>query len=206
MRHMRLGSVLGFAVRYFWCQLRDCHFQDTNGAPYRYVTALIYLDTLPASGDGATTFPCARTAPDWVQQAGQELYNQGGQHTSNVSDPELEDLAQQLLNAAEDFSGFSAHPEQGKLVIFFTTGDDGTVDPMSWHGGARVSAAGDFGGKWMLQIFKTLPPEIRSQKDLIKTFSARCRRPPEFVCDKVCHRYSADEGEKEDDAFITSCH
>ena len=48
--------------------------QDTNGAPHRYVTALIYLDTLPASGDGATTFPCAM-APEPVQRAGRELYN-----------------------------------------------------------------------------------------------------------------------------------
>ena len=165
--------------------------QDTNGAPHRYVTALIYLDTLPASGDGATTFPCAM-APEPVQRAGRELYNQGGQHTSNVSDPELETLAQELLDASEEYCGFSALPEQGKLVLFFTRGDDGAVDPMSWHGGARVSAAGDFGGKWMLQIFKTLPPEIRSQKDLLKRFSARCRRPPEFVCDKVCHRLGTD--------------
>ena len=165
--------------------------QDTNGAPHRYVTALIYLDTLPASGDGATTFPCAM-APEAVQRAGRELYKQGGQHTSNVSDPELETLAQELLDASEEYSGFSALPEQGKLVIFFTRGDDGAVDPMSWHGGARVCAAGDFGGKWMLQIFKTLPPEIRSQKDLLKCFAARCRRPPEFVCDKVCHRLGTD--------------
>lgn len=121
---------------------------DTNGAPHRYVTALIYLDTLPASGDGATTFPCAM-APEPVQRAGRELYNQGGQHTSNVSD-ELETLAQELLDASEEYCGFSALPEQGKLVIFFTRGDDGAVDPMSWHGGARVCAAGDFGGKWML--------------------------------------------------------
>ena len=34
---------------------------DTNGAPFRFCTALIYLDTLPQpSGDGATVFPCAQ--------------------------------------------------------------------------------------------------------------------------------------------------
>jgi len=153
---------------------------------------LIYLDTLPASGDGATTFPCAM-APEWLQRTGRELYNQGGQHTSNVSDPELEPLANELLDAAEKRYGFSAHPEQGKLLIFFTTGDDGKVDPLSWHGGARVCSSGDFGGKWMLQIFKTFPPNIRSDKDLLAGFSARCRRPPEFVCDSVCYRHHTEK-------------
>lgn len=109
-----------------------------------------------------------------------------------MSDPELEALAKELLSASDEGCGFSAYPEQGKLIMFFTTDDDGKVDPMSWHGGARVCAAGDFGGKWMLQIFKTLPPDIRSREDLIKRFSARCRRPPEFVCDNICHKHSSD--------------
>ena len=96
--------------------------------------------------------------------------NQVWQHTSNVSDPELEPLANELLDAAEKRYGFSAYPEQGKLLIFFTTGDDGKVDPLSWHGGARVCSSGDFGGKWMLQIFKTFPPNILSDKDLLPDF------------------------------------
>ncbi|CAE7334499.1 yrrM [Symbiodinium natans] len=168
---------------------------DTNGAPHRFVTALVYLDTLPQpEGDGATVFPCASGEPPEVQvskrarEAGEVLWREGGLHTKNLADPELEIHAEELMDGAQARKGLSVYPECGKLALFFSTGDEGDVDPMSWHGGAQVGAAGDHGGKWMLQIFKTIPPELRGRKELISRFCQRCRQPPDFTLDGVYHR------------------
>eukprot|EP00439_Symbiodinium_sp_Y106_P056612 s247_g7.t4 len=153
---------------------------DTNGAPHRFVTALVYLDTLPQpQGDGATVFPCAHGEPpevhpsESVQKAGEVLWREG---------------VQELMGGAQRQQGLSVYPECGKLALFFTRGDAGDVDPMSWHGGARVGAAGEHGGKWMLQLFKTVPPELRGRKELIARFSERCRQLPDFSLGGVCHR------------------
>ena len=120
----------------------------------------------------------------WSQSAhdaAKKLLAEGNLHTSNLADPDLEPLAQELVFAGEEKQGLSVYPEAGKLLLFFTMGDHGDVDPMSWHGGARVGSAGAHGGKWMLQIFKTIPPELRNHPDEVTRFLTRCRQPPSFV-------------------------
>jgi hypothetical protein len=51
------------------------------------------------------------------------------------------------------------------MLLFFTRGDDGHVDPYSWHGGAAVRSFSDRAneGKWILQLCKEVPPALRSK-------------------------------------------
>ena len=56
--------------------------------------------------------------------------------------------------AAQDGGGIAVRPRRGRVVFFFSRLNDGSVDPMSWHGGADC-LSGD--GKWTLQLFKELP-------------------------------------------------
>jgi hypothetical protein len=107
-----------------------------------------------------------------------------------------------LLRAAERGDGVSVYPEAGKLVIFFTRGDDGHVDPISFHGGAAVGVkdsslkgansksegiqgqagqsatrpcgGGDGGdGKWMIQVCKEVPYRMRGAAAMASFVKAR---------------------------------
>ena len=51
-------------------------------------------------------------------------------------------------------AGLAVPPVRGRLVLFFSRQDDGSVDHRSWHGGADVLAPE---GKWTLQLFKEYP-------------------------------------------------
>lgn len=78
----------------------------------------------------------------------------------------LGEYAKILLRAAEESRGLAAAPVAGKLVVFFSRGPDGCVDPLSFHGGAdvrrgdSVAADGLQDGKWTMQIFCETPLEI----------------------------------------------
>jgi hypothetical protein len=65
--------------------------------------------------------------------------------------------------------------EAGKLMLFFTRGDDGDVDPYSWHGGAAVRGCSDgvSEGKWILQLCKEVPPALRGKVAQASFVSAR---------------------------------
>jgi hypothetical protein len=124
---------------------------------------------------------------DDVRAAAASLVHDAILHT-DLADNESQhhqSSANMLLKAADDDQGLSVYPEVGKLIIFFTCGDDGDVDPMSWHGASSVDWQRreesvmvvesleeslkqrddiqhvhdqvDSGGKWTLQIFKELP-------------------------------------------------
>jgi len=164
---------------------------DSNGRPFRFVTVIIYLATLPQpSGDGATIFPCADgNFNDETREVGQELLKQGAEHTTMCLSKEepLKQLAKKLENAAGDHHGLSVFPVVGKMVLFFTMCEDGMVDPASWHETAIVgSDCGDHGGKWILQYFKEVPPSYRS--DLAQFVAAR-RKLPDFSIDGIHHRW-----------------
>mmetsp|Transcript_12484 Transcript_12484/g.25361 ORF Transcript_12484/g.25361 Transcript_12484/m.25361 type:complete len:374 (-) Transcript_12484:14-1135(-) len=157
---------------------------DSNGRPFRYVTAILYLTSVPQAGDGATVFPCVGTKA--ISEAGEELLRGGTQHSGNLADPDHKPLAQELIKAAEDFSGLSVFPELGKLAIFFTRLADGEIDSSSWHGGARVARAGPGGGKWILQFFKEVPAELRDQEAMARFIEGR-RTLPDFTLHGVHH-------------------
>ena len=187
---------------------------DTN-AVGTYGTAILYLTTLPPGGDGATVFPCAvPTAgqvgddvrkrkddgsfalPDTVAAA-EKLLADSVLHTeSTAGDVAAEKQARVLLNEASDEqNGISIYPEAGKLVVFFTRMDDGTIDPCSWHGGAAVvggtagpKQSGGIAGvnnstraqyshedKWMIQLCKEVPLPLRGEQAQATFVAARRR-------------------------------
>ena len=103
---------------------------DTN-AVGTYVTALLYLTTVPAAMDGATVFPCAvvadRAAAEGSSEAAAALLSEQALHTGQAHAGAVHH-AELLLEAAEGGeTGVSVFPETGKLLLFFTRGDDGCV-------------------------------------------------------------------------------
>ena len=95
--------------------------------------------------------------------------------------------------------GLSVYPEAGKLVLFFTCDSDGDVDPCSWHGGAAVGdvtgsapaatdseGRGADNGKWMLQIFKDVPPGARGRVAKARFVSASRKQALSFTTGAKC--------------------
>jgi hypothetical protein len=68
---------------------------------------------------------------------------------------QLENAA--AMSLARDKSiGMAVQPVQGSMLLFFTRGPGGMVDPCSWHGSAAVPPGGK---KWTLQTFKAVKPD-----------------------------------------------
>ena len=150
------------------------HVDSNNGFPHRYATVLAYLND---TSGGATCFPAAGTARA-AKDAAVRLLAAGYTHTDSAvrqDDDEgafddacalLENGSRLMLDDVRPHGGVRVQPKAGAAACFWSLGDDGAVDPASWHGGARV-VGGEVGssyfenGKWTLQSFRQLPENKR---------------------------------------------
>ncbi|CAE8587904.1 unnamed protein product, partial [Polarella glacialis] len=141
------------------------HVDTFNDEPRRFATAILYLNDLHAADGGQTVWPAAANAPAEVVEAGKKLLHAGLESTlqpeGGAPAEALEAHAAQVLRAhtgeqdlLSERQGLSLRPRCGSLVVFFTRGLDGKVDPRSWHGSAAVRKHAD---KWTLQTFKAMP-------------------------------------------------
>ena len=158
----------------WWLSSGGVHVDSNNGFPHRYATVLAYLND---TSGGATCFPAsgnARTARD----AAVRLLAAGYTHTDSAvrqDDDEgafddactlLENGSRLMLDDVRPHGGVRVQPKAGAAAVFWSLGDDGAVDPASWHGGARVVGGEDGpsyfeNGKWTLQSFRQLPETKR---------------------------------------------
>jgi len=145
---------------------------DTNQRFFRFVTALIYLNTIPSEHDGFTIFPLVgqpHSSP--LIKASSHLIANNIEHTNSAfapfnEDPTLPLASQQLLRASNTTIGLHVKPEKGKLILFYSRDDKGDIDPFGWHGGASVLGT----GKWTLQKFKEVPKRFRRQEKDFREF------------------------------------
>ena len=179
------GVSLDSAV--WWLSSGGVHVDSNNGFPHRYATVLAYLND---TSGGATCFPAAGTARA-AKDAAVRLLSAGYTHTdSAVRQDEdegafddactlLESGSRLMLDDVRPHGGVRVQPKAGAAAVFWSLGDDGAVDPASWHGGARV-VGGEGGsyfenGKWTLQSFRQLPENKRDAEDRAD-FVRRSRR------------------------------
>ena len=179
------GVTLDSAV--WWLSSGGVHVDSNNGFPHRYATVLAYLND---TSGGATCFPAAGTARA-AKDAAVRLLPAGYTHTdSAVRQDEdegafddactlLESGSRLMLDDLRPHGGVRVQPKAGAAAVFWSLGDDGAVDPASWHGGARV-VGGEGGsyfenGKWTLQSFRQLPENKRDAEDRAD-FVRRSRR------------------------------
>ena len=172
------GVTLDSAV--WWLSSGGVHVDSNNGFPHRYATVLAYLND---TSGGATCFPAAGTARA-AKDAAVRLLAAGYTHTDAAvrqdDDEGAFDDACTLLESGSRLmlddipatttrgphGGVRVQPKAGAAAVFWSLGDDGAVDPASWHGGARVVGGEDGSsyfenGKWTLQSFRQLPETKR---------------------------------------------
>ncbi|CAE8633781.1 unnamed protein product [Polarella glacialis] len=163
---------------------------DTNAAPWRFCTAIIYLSSLGDGLEGGeTVFPAAlplggealpSEASERAVEAAGRLLELGIVHTDKALSPSAREAARELLDAARpEGPGLRVKPEEGSVCIFWTRQDDGEIDRFSWHGGAPVAQDAAGGGgqnsqpsdwKWTLQKFKEVPVSVRHNPGLLADF------------------------------------
>jgi hypothetical protein len=115
---------------------------------------------------------------DAKRGAGQALLFEQVLHTTQAC-ASAKQHAETLLAAADTGEGLSVFPEAGKMLIFFSRGDDGAVDPCSFHGGAAVGVeAAD--GKWVMQLCKEVPFGARGRAAQATFVTARRRHALEY--------------------------
>ncbi|KAF4698463.1 hypothetical protein FOZ62_024844 [Perkinsus olseni] len=143
---------------------------DTNGnRPFRFCTAIIYLSDVSEGGE--TVFPVKSTSPELVMGA-QMLLKSGVDHLDKVDEKSPEGIrvvADMLETATSAPDAFTVQARKGRLVLFYTRGDRGEIDPLSWHGGATVHCSGGKPAmKWTLQKFKEIPVDARESGERIR--------------------------------------
>jgi hypothetical protein len=159
---------------------------DTNKAPRRAATVLIYLSDAENDGleGGETIFPCLElrepsttVAPDLCTLLG-DAFASGERFlrvTSASQDrPAFDETAVAAVNeaCAEPSAsgsgsrvatrllagGLRIRPERGAALLFFSRGpgEGAPLIPETWHGGCRVRR----GEKWTMQLFKEVPETV----------------------------------------------
>ena len=147
--------------------------QDTTGKKRRFATGLLYLNDV--NGGGTTVFPaCGVDAAQSTAVAGQALLDAGCTHSMTAAAiggkrlsqhvTMLRSAAKNVLAGQLDAGGMAVVPKQGRMVLFFTRGDDGFVDACSWHGGSDVRT---------MQCFKEVPPSLRCDAEIAQFVSER---------------------------------
>jgi len=152
------------------CRFKNgLHVDTHNGQDHRFVSIILYLNTLTPECGGETVFP-----HDIV--AGASLLKDDITHTAHATEPARESLLAAANRVCETKvssivsdegghfalvrrcgAGVGVLPRQGLAIVFYTrhSKTGGCVDPASWHGGSSTS----FAEKWILQKFKAVPSE-----------------------------------------------
>ena len=142
-----------------------CHL-DVHNKPNRFVTSLIYLNSLDEDCGGKTSFPYASTnLPSQVEESGRILYENGFTHTNTTLKSKEEKIissAQFLTEFSSSSSCFSITPKKGRMILFYSRNQTGKVDHKSWHAGLDVIKS----GKFTLQKFKEVKIEDANEENL----------------------------------------
>ena len=157
------------------------HVDTHNGQDARFVSVILYLNTLPHACGGETVFP-------QQPELGAVLLSSGVSHTNGCEDERTHGAATALLASAEEICdsdvtyriqdgcrvalrqcgrGIGICPQKGLAAIFYTRHhcSDGRCDPASWHGGASTAGA----DKYILQKFKSVPkPDAGCEEAIAK--------------------------------------
>jgi hypothetical protein len=173
------------------------HVDTHNDQLQRFASIILYLNTVPRGSGGETVFPHVRAAGETLLGSKITHTHTASRANSNPDVAKaataLLEAAQSVCcsstsdgKATEEFAGADAAvgppfvrrygealavcPQKGLCILFYTRhrSSDGHVDPLSWHGGAKIA---DGCHKWILQKFKTVA--LPSADSCHKTTSSR---------------------------------
>ena len=133
--------------------LENVH-HDTNTAPHRVMTSLIYLTEVADGGE--TVFPGLTADPNaaepdavaGVRGALEDAFHAGERILFAPPDRGCFNASLFAKCEAQCRAGSAAlsiRPRRGSSVFFASAGPDGVPDPAMWHGGCEVRSTG---GKW----------------------------------------------------------
>jgi hypothetical protein len=191
------------------------HVDTNNECSFRSVTVILYLNDVQ-DGSGATVFPLARALEtDPALAASRRLLEERIGHTrscgavrragaARADDAELLEARVSGGHGANDTT-LRIQPKAGRLCIFFTRLDDGSIDPYSWHGGERLrqsqsssdTSKPEAAVKRILTLFKEvyygastapqstettfeafLAPQVRAQRVALRAMAGMTSRSP----------------------------
>ena len=181
------------------------HVDTHNQQLRRFASIILYLNTLPPGSGGETVFPNAlaagaellhanvshthtpsrceceqratRAAAVLLSVAQSVCSCDHSPVATHAGTPSLKESKSPPFALRTNGNAMAVCPQQGLCLLFYTRhpGTGGHVDPLSWHGGARV---GDGCEKWILQKFKTVPlpagAKRLSEEDIVR-----------YVCEQV---------------------
>ena len=141
------------------------HVDTNNGKPFRYATAIMYLNDVGEGGGGETIFPVDDAArkedPPCHEEA---LFGDGITHTGERETDATKKLLELGHAATRGNRGLAVAPRRGLMVLFYSRTRRGELDANAWHGGCVVHP--DSPGKWTAQKFFEVPPKYRRGADL----------------------------------------
>eukprot|EP00448_Togula_jolla_P028807 CAMPEP_0170627430 /NCGR_PEP_ID=MMETSP0224-20130122/31970_1 /TAXON_ID=285029 /ORGANISM="Togula jolla, Strain CCCM 725" /LENGTH=321 /DNA_ID=CAMNT_0010954435 /DNA_START=1 /DNA_END=963 /DNA_ORIENTATION=- len=138
------------------------HVDTAANMVRRFVSGLLYLSS-PV--DGQTCFPLATTntsgSPEEETLELSRRFVAGGIHSvgDKAQEQEVVKAAKLFMGRSRLGKGLCVQPQPGTLLVFWTRGDAGEIDPHSWHGTKLVNPNSPE-PKWFVRKFKQMPKSV----------------------------------------------
>ena len=147
----RLSQLTGIPLQYLLQKCEDLQVvkyetggqfkvhHDSSNFQKRFVTALLYLNSLDSSAGGETWFPFAARHGTKDADESDDLSRFTTEQAVLLALNEFHSKVETAENWREELKGVRVRPVRGRMVLFFNHHLDGSVDPLAVHSGLSVA-------------------------------------------------------------------